>query len=262
MRAQRGDALEQRGVGPPVLGRVRDPRVAGPAGDDVQRAERCDTDRGDRAQFAGRAEERVDAGERRHGVGGREAADAQESRRVFGRRDAADDLGAAEFDGRDERGTGADATGSASQTVLGVDAVAPLQEGLQHGEVVVGSVHCGDEQPEAEGVQLVQAAVEEGPRTPDREPGRQLDLGGVATLVRTPLVQHADLAGQLLEAGERVPDVGVLGHETQGLPLALTADEDRDRPVGAGSRTLPARTDARDVGGQRVGAATRPVPNS
>ena len=61
-----------------------------------------------------------------------------------------------------------------------------------------------------------------------RSLGRDLDLVDVASDIRAVLGENAELALERWRVAEAVPDVGVLGHDSQRLLLAPAADQDRD----------------------------------
>src|SRR5690606_15510148 len=86
------------------------------------------------------------------------------------------------------------------------------------------------------------------------DPHGPLDLTRVASDVRAVLVEHGALVPELLEVGEAVPDVGVLGRVAQGLPLPAAPDEDRDVAGRGGVEPLPPAADPR----QRLGEVREP----
>ena len=87
-----------------------------------------------------------------------------------------------------------------------------------------GAVSADGDQPLADGHQLLAelfGAMACG--------GRALDFAGIASELGAPFVENVVLASQRLNVSEPMPDARVLGRQAERLPLAATADQDRDR---------------------------------
>ena len=94
--------------------------------------------------------------------------------------------------------------------------------------VVVGTVDADREERDAEVDERVGVGQQRIPGALHAR--RAFDGGRVAANRRAVLGQDLRLARVGFEVGETVPDVGVLGHQPQRLPLTLPTDQDRDVP--------------------------------
>jgi hypothetical protein len=112
--------------------------------------------------------------------------------------------------------------------LLAVLVVPPVDPVAQRAEVILGAASAHGEQARAKLSQpwpgllgRAEAAV---------HADRALDLRRVAADVGAVLGEDRRLALELVEVGEGVPDVGVLGDQSQRLADAAAADQDRDGP--------------------------------
>src|ERR1700691_2801527 len=112
--------------------------------------------------------------------------------------------------------------------LLAVLVVAPVDPVAQRAEIILGAANAHGEQADAKLPQPRAGLV--GGAEAAVHADRALDLGRVAADVGTVLGEDRRLALELVEVGERVPDVGVLGDQPQRLADAGAADEHGDRP--------------------------------
>ena len=110
-------------------------------------------------------------------------------------------------------------------------AVAPPDERGRGSQVIVGSVapdrHQGDSQPgQRLGIGRQRHIIA------PVDPGGSLNCLRIAAGVGAVPGQRGGFARVGVGVGEAMPDLGMLGDETQRLALALSTDEDRYRPGG------------------------------
>src|SRR5438132_9302266 len=75
--------------------------------------------------------------------------------------------------------------------------------------------------------------------------GRTLDLAWVPANPATPLIEHRGHVRVLVRRADRVPHLGVLGHQTKHHLFATAGDEDRHRPGWARLQLLDPARDSR-----------------
>jgi hypothetical protein len=157
---------------------------------------------------------------------------------------------------------GASVTGRDTLQRLPSVGVAPCDEVTDRSGVVVRPVEAHGEQAGAHVVQGLRGCrvvtdVLGQPSRRGRHARGPLDLVRVAPDPGAPLVEDAVLVGDRVGGAEAVPDRGVLGDDAQRLPLAATADENRDVPGRSRVQLRPARPDEGQVASRGRRAAPR-----
>src|SRR5664280_28416 len=102
--------------------------------------------------------------------------------------------------------------------------VSPTDQVPQRAEVVCRSSDAVGEQPGAHRKQALGA----GGRVRGRHACGAFDLQWVPAHLDAPLVEHAVLVRNRVGVTETVPDIGLFGHDPQGLAFAAAPDQHRD----------------------------------